>query len=116
MKSSSTMPVFPALEEVAMLSSDAIFIVDLREHVVSFANPAATALVHLESGDLLSKVESSLKMVHLEDHEYVRNKYSIVATQPSTTNIEFRILKPSGEIVWLTGTTYLFNKNRFVSW
>jgi two-component system sensor histidine kinase VicK len=114
MESQSTMPVFPALEEVAILSSEAIFIVDLQERKITFTNPSAITFLGLQAGDPLSRLESLMKKIHVEDREYVGKKYLIVAKQPTTTNFEFRFLQRGDVMVWLDCKTYLFHKNRFV--
>jgi two-component system sensor histidine kinase VicK len=102
------------LEEIAILSPDAIIIVDTVEKKVVFSNPAAVALVDLKTDDPISRIEALLASVITEDQVYILSKYSAVRNTAVTRNLEFRFLGNNGDLIWLNGSTYLFNNKRLV--
>ncbi|HEX8061383.1 MAG TPA: ATP-binding protein [Cyclobacteriaceae bacterium] len=114
MNASPGIPRPHALEEVAMLSADAILIVSLDDSRITLANPAATKLLDVKNGDPLSKIQSLLTSIATEDREYVASRYKVSGKEQGNVSVEFRLMQGSGETVWLHAITYLFNNNSFV--
>lgn len=114
MNTSAGIPGSRALEEVAMLSADAIIIINLEESRITLANPVATRLLDVRTGDPLTKIDSLFATVRTEDREYVKNRYAAASKESTTTDLEFRLVRSTGETVWLNASTYLLDDKRFL--
>lgn len=103
-----------ALQEVAKKRTDAVLIIDLVGQKVLFANSIAAKLIGINTNDSIEMMSTLLAHVAPADREYIKNKYKQVSNNPSVSGIEFRLLNPSSETIWLSVETVTVENNRFV--
>ncbi len=103
-----------ALQEIAEKSTEAIFIGDLVDKKVLFANRAALTMLEVRTEDKLNKVLTMIDLVDPADRDYVMSKYREVIKSKALSGIEFRLLKPGRKTTWLSCKIVIIDNDRFI--
>lgn len=103
-----------ALREIAAKSPEAIFIADIANNKILFANTTASTLLDLHNNDDLAKVTLLIDSVEPADREYVMNRYRQMRKLSAIANVEFRLVNSANKSVWLSCKIVAVDNNKFL--
>jgi PAS domain S-box-containing protein len=81
-------------------SSDVIWITNVEKYQLVYVNPAYERVWGRSAADIYANLNCFLDYVHPEDYERVQTAWT--KTFQEMFNLEYRILRPDGSVVWIS--------------
>lgn len=97
------------LESILNSLQEVVISIDVNSWNLIYLNPAAEKIYDRAAIDLLDRNKVWLEVIYPEDRQRVEQCFSQLKSGNNITNmeVEYRILRPNGEIRWLNDRRYL---------
>jgi len=102
------------LESILNCLQEVILSLDFNTSEIIYLNPAVEQLYNRSAIEFLKNPNTWLDGIHPEDRQRVEKSFSLLKSQSDTDTIEiqYRILRPTGEIRWINDRRYLVYDDR----
>ncbi|MGF1489600.1 MAG: response regulator [Prochloraceae cyanobacterium] len=98
------------LESILNSLVEVVISIDPDTKTIIYLNPAAEAIYDRPLNEFFDRPKLWLEVIHREDRDFVDRSFADLEAKPSI-NLEYRILRPQGEIRWLFDRRYLVYNN-----
>ncbi|MEJ7556668.1 MAG: PAS domain-containing sensor histidine kinase [Pedobacter sp.] len=88
------------------LSDEVYFIYNVDERKLEHLNPAFESITDLHTEQVLQNPRLLFKIIHKEDHSYLRNKIQYIVEDKEPSTVSFRVIRKDGQQRWIILNIY----------
>jgi PAS domain S-box-containing protein len=94
------------LAQTTDLSNEVYFIYNVDEKKLEHLNPAFESITYLETEQVLHNPRLIFKVIHKDDHSYLRKKIQYIVEDKEPSAVSFRVIREDGEQRWIKLNIY----------